>query len=82
MSPMWIQGPKQLDHVLLLIQRAGLEEEQLGQCSVPIWDAGVTGSGHTCYATMSAPTARIVGASGVLVTTPEFIAFIPETQTQ
>lgn len=54
------QEPKNLGHlvllsqVLMLMQRAGLEVEQLGLEPAPIWAASIAGGSLTHYATMPA----------------------------
>lgn len=54
--PSLVQGPEHLGYLPLLSQAhqqgAGLEVEQLGLEPAPTWDAGITGSGSTCYSTM------------------------------
>lgn len=55
---MWVQGSKHLDHLLLLLWTLATEweVEQLRLEPVPIWDASISGSDFTCYATVASLT--------------------------
>lgn len=55
MSPMWLQEPKDFSHPLLLFHVISreLNQNQLGQVLVYLWNAGTAAEGSACQATTS-----------------------------